>query len=185
MGDLISRDELLRIVELAETVPEPYRKTCFDLLLKHALDRVGPLPLSGVQEPLSVPDSPPPLPIDVKAFLIQRKLEAGLLHRLFHIEESAVRPIYQLNDTVKSRIQIQHALLLALENAISSGDFQLEIGDLRKRCQEQKCYDLANFTRHLKNNSPLFKTVNLKQPLVLSSEGKEKLADLLRQLGKA
>jgi len=185
MSGLISEDELLQIVRLAESVPETYRKACFELLLQRTLERSELRSGFVLQEPESTQAPPPPLSIDVKAFMIQHKLEAGLLHRLFHIEESAVRPIYQLNDTVKSRVQIQHALLMALENAISSGDFQLEIGDLRKRCQEQKCYDLANFTRHLKNNSPLFKTVNLKQPLVLSSEGKEKLADLLRQLGKA
>jgi hypothetical protein len=185
MSDLISADDLLRIVELSESIPEPYRRICFEQLLRHALVEGKPLRRMSPQESPPPTVSAPPLPIDVKAFLIQHKLEAGLLNRIFHIEDSAVRPLYQLQDTVKSRVQIQHALLMALETAISSGNFQFEVGDLRKRCQEQKCYDMANFTRHLKNNSPLFKSVNLKQPFVLSSEGKEKLADLLRQLARS
>jgi hypothetical protein len=185
MGDLISKDELSRIVELAESVPEIYRGACFELLLRHVLGRSDTRPQGSDLESAPIPVAPSSLPIDVKAFFIQQKLDAEMVPRLFHIEGSAVRPIYALPGSVKSRVQIQHALMMALENAITSGIFQLDIGELRRRCQEQKCYDLANFSRHLKNNTPLFKSFNINQPLVLSSEGKEKLAELLRQLGKS
>jgi len=71
---------------------------------------------------------------------------------------------------------------MALENAITNGQFQVDIEALRTRCNEQKCYDATNFTKNIKDNVNLFKSIANDQPLSLSPDGKSDLADLLEQL---
>ncbi len=184
---LISVEELNEIVKLANSVPTEYRQKCFELLLSRALQ------LSArISNPAPGPANPSPLPpvmidslnlpIDVKAFFNQYHLDLTILPSFFHIEGTEVRPIYTLHDTTKVKAQTNLALLMSLEAAIRTGSFQVEIESLRTRCQEQKCYDMANFMRHIKNHSRLFKTIASDQPLTLSIEGKAQLADLLKHL---
>ncbi len=183
----ITAEELQEIVNLANSVPEEYRQKCFELLLSRSLEFGGrqekgqlPLPASSKQ-PVRLETSN--MPIDVKAFFNQHRLDLNLISTLFHIEGTEVRPIYTLSDTTKVKAEINLALLIALETALRSGQFQVEIETLRTRCQEQKCYDMANFMRHIKNNSRLFKTITTDQPLSLSVEGKAQLGELLKRLG--
>lgn len=182
----MTADELKKIVDLAKSVPEKYRQKCFELLLSDALRTISPPPpIVSPHTPPPPPSSPPKqfvLPIDVKAFLSQYGIDESLIWKFFLIEGAEIRPIYQLQVTNKAKAQIQHALLMALETAISSGQFQADIESLRSRCQEQKCYDAPNFMKNLKYSASLFKAVEDDQPLSLSPEGKSELADLLEQL---
>jgi hypothetical protein len=184
--DLISREELERIVALAETLPETYRQKGFELLLTHALDGQSGQPIPSGDAPTDGHADrraeTQTLPIDVKAFFNQHHLDLAALEKLFHIEGTEVRPIYTLRDTTKVKAQIHLALLIALESAIHTGQFEIDTPTLRKRCQDQKCYDMANFMRHIRNNAGLFKSIEPSQPLELSVEGKKQLADLVQRM---
>lgn len=183
----ITKDELEKIVELVETVPQEYRQKCFEILLSHALQATAP-PSPPLPPRPSVPPQPPippkpfVLPIDVKAFLAQYGLDEPLLWQFYLIEGDQVRPIYRLAARKKAKAQIQHALMLSLENAIATGQFQVDLEALRSRCQDQKCYDSANFMKNIKVSANLFKSIATDQPLSLSPDGKSALADLLEQL---
>ncbi len=186
---LITAEKLKKIVDLVETVPQEYRQKCFEILLTHALQgATGALPVSGA--PQAVPPPPPPttpqktfvLPIDVKAFLSQYKLDESILWKFFIVEGNQLRPIYHLKANKKAAAQIQHTLMMALENALVTGQFQCEIETIRERCTDQKCYDSANFMATIKNNAGLFKGIETDKPLSLSPDGKSELADLLESL---
>lgn len=178
---LITEEELKRIVDLANVVPNEYRLKCFELLLAHALQASPPPPPPA--PPLRTPAGKPfILPIDVKAFLSQYGLDESLLWKHFHAEGEEVRPIYRLKTTKKARAQIEHALMMALESALITGQFQVIPQALRTRCDELKCYDSANFMKNLKLNSKLFKSVVIDEPLSLSPDGKSELAELLESL---
>lgn len=184
---MITAEELKKIVELANTVPEEYRQKCFELLLIYTLQGLLPPTQGGSPKPATPPSHPPihkqfVLPIDVKAFLSQYGLAESLLWKFFLVEGTEIRPIYKLQVTKKARAQIQHALMMTLETAISTGQFQVDIESLRTRCQDQKCYDAPNFMKNIKENAYLFKTVTNDQPLSLSPDGKSELADLIEQL---
>ncbi|MDD5368907.1 MAG: hypothetical protein PHQ40_07475 [Anaerolineaceae bacterium] len=181
---MISTAELKEIADMANIVPTEYRQKCFELLLANRLASDGAptpdLPQKSIQSNPNINNLV--LPIDVKAFFNQYRLELGMLSRLFHLEGGEVRPIYRLNENTKVKAELNHALLMALENALRSGQFQVEVELLRNRCQEQKCYDMANFMRHLRKNARLFRGVTSDQPLVLAAEGKSLLATLLRRM---
>jgi hypothetical protein len=186
---IVTAEELQKIVELANSVPNEYRQKCFELLLGNALllkQSVTPnTPLGQVATELPPhPKNQQPfiLPIDVRAFLSQYGLNETMLWKFFLRDGEEIRPIYQLRVTKKGTAQIQHALMQTLENAIIKGQFQIEIEALRTRCIDQKCYDQSNFTNNLKNNTKLFKSLDTDQPLSLSPDGKSELAELLEQL---
>jgi len=185
----ITAEELQKIIEIANSLPEEYRQKCFELLLNHELQMKRPVAIGTPQ--ITTGTVPPPvpqtrktfiLPIDVKAFLSQYGLDESVLLKFFLFEGGEIRPIYQLKVTKKARAQIQHALMMTLENAITNGQFQIDIEALRTRCTEQKCYDPTNFAKNIKDKANLFKTIASDQPLSLSPEGKSELADLLEQL---
>jgi hypothetical protein len=185
---MITSEELQKIVELANGVPEVYREKCFELLLSHVLygkqpsmPLPSPIPSALPQSPASA-GKPFVLPIDVKAFLSQYGLDESVLWKFFIVDGQEIRPIYQLQVTKKATAQIQHALLMALENALSSGQFQVDIDSLRTRCNDQKCYDGANFMKNIKDKANLFKSIANDEPLSLSLEGKSELADVIEEL---
>ena len=185
---VIGEDDLKKIVELTEAVPQEYRQKCFEILLGHAL-QCAPSPRRAAsptgEEPSqtsTVAPTPFILPIDVKAFLSQYGLDDSILWRHYLVEGDQVRPIYQLNTANKTRAQTWLTLMMALGNALSTGRFEVDREELRARCKELKVYDLPNFSKNIKRYASLFKTVDPEEPLSLSTEGKTELADLLEQL---
>lgn len=185
---MITSEELQKIVELADRVPEVYREKCFELLLGYALHAtLSPMPVVP-SIPSALPEAPASggklfvLPIDVRAFLSQYALDESTPWKFFIAEGQEIRPIYQLQATKKATAQIQHALMMALEHALSSGQFQIDIEALRARCNDQKCYDGRNFMKNIKDKANLFKPIVDGEPLSLSPDGKTELADLIEQL---
>ncbi len=185
----ITAEELLEIVALTNSVPEEYRQKCFELLLGYELDMKR---INTTAVPVAPPGTEPPtippvhrvliLPIDVRAFLGQYGMDESVVWKYFLKEGEEIRPIYQLKVTKKAKAQIQHALMLALESAIITGQFRVDIEALRSRCIEHKCYDASNFIRNIQNSSKLFKSTATDQPLSLSPDGKTELAEILEQL---
>lgn len=182
----ITADKLKEISALAESVPEPFRLACFELLLGHFL--TGKEPAKDKKE---YTDEGEPkhetkkaefiVPIDVKAFLNQYSIEGSVLGKLFFIEGSQIRPVYKLDIHKKAKAQISHALLMAFENALFSGEFKFTVDSLRQRCVDQKCLDAPNFLAVLERNKGLYKSYDPKQEIFLSTDGKAELADLLEQ----
>lgn len=182
----VTQLQLKSIADLADSVPEKYQVSCFEILLKQAVFYVqNSTSLEPLKENAKVKADENKqfiLPIDIKAFLSQYNLSEIHIRKLFFIEDNEIRPIYKLEVTKKARFQIQLALLLSLENAMRNGIFQTDIEALRQKCIELKSYDKINFMTTLNNNKKLFKSVEKEQPLVLSPDGKSDLADTIEDL---
>ena len=184
---MISEDQLSQIVQLANSVPQEYRQKCFEILLnnflyQHKLSETleKPKPSSPEKEQGSKPTDFI-LTIDVKAFLSQYSLDESKLWKLFYVQDSELRPVYKIKSHKKAKAQIELALLMALEQALINGQFQVSIEDLRSRCKDQKCHDTANFMAIIKSRKILFKSIDSKKPLILSPEGKAELAEIVEE----
>ena len=183
----VTAADLAKIVKLADSVPEQYRQKCFELLLAHALRPQEPTTIAPPLERdkgKAQQERPTQflLPIDVRAFLSQYGLEDSIIWKNFLAEGSDIRPIYKLKAAKKATAQVQHALMMALEGAVRTGQFAVGLESLRARCRDQKCYDSPNFMKNLRQNEGLFKAVEDVDDLVLSPDGKSALADLLEGL---
>jgi hypothetical protein len=184
----ITPEHLKQISDLANTVAEEYRTKCFELLLSHAL---GPLndvedvttkPTSSQEQKPNPPSKPFVIHINVKAFLSQFSLDDSKIWKLFFAEGSEVVPVYTIDTVKKSIAQIRITLLLALQQALTTGQFQTQMDTVRQKCTDLKFYDASNFKANYKNNKKLFKTISDDEPLVLTPEGKSELADLIEEL---
>jgi hypothetical protein len=183
---MITTEKLKEITELAESVPEPFRLKCFELLLSHHLSAQETKHDTKVtpkgETKTEFPKHTFVLPIDVKAFLNQYSIDEAVLSKLYFIEGNNVRPIYNLKAHKKAAAQIQHALLMSLENALINGEFRFNIEALRQRCKDLKCFDAANFMAILKKNSSLFKDLDDEEAVFLSTDGKAELANVIEEL---
>ncbi len=182
----ITPDQLDEIVKLSESVPERYREQCFGLLLSHHLagserQKIEDKTKTDEHKEETVTEALV-IPIDVKAFLGQYSLDESILRKAFFIHGDQIRPFYKLPTVKKAKAQIGHALMLALENALHSGEFKLNVEALRQRCIDEKSYDKINFITILKGRKDYFKESTYKGDLTLSVEGKTALADTLEEL---
>ena len=183
---MITSEELNKIVDLANSVPEEYRAKCFEILLTYSLRQKLPNVVQTNNE--TKPESGSPqeeqrkhvLPLDVRAFLGQYGLDETVVGRFFLIEGSEIRHIYKLKATKNAEKQTHHTLMMCLENALVNGQFEVSIEVMRKRCVTEDVYDSSNFKNNINNNSKFFKVED--DLITLSSEGKSELADLLEQL---
>lgn len=184
--NMITTEKLKEITELTQSVPDLFRLKCFELLLSNYLSAQdierGKKAIPEGEVKTEFPKDAFVLPIDVKAFLNQYSFNEAVLNKLYFIEGDNVRHIYKLKVDKKAAAQIQHALLMSLENALINGEFRFKIESLRQRCKDQRCLDTANFMAILKKNSSLFKSLDDEEAVFLSTDGKVKLADVIEEL---
>ena len=90
-----------------------------------------------------------------------------------------------LKVTKMSEGQIRIALLQALQNSLSSGNFQTTVEAVREECKARKTYDSTNFTAHFRNNSEVFDFGTWSSDLTelrLSETGRKELATAVKFL---
>lgn len=172
------------ITKICESIPETYRLRCFEYLMENFLI------IQNVSKPEQIiPESKKlteqiPIPIDVRAFLTQYELEPSVIEKLFLMDGVEIRHTYKIRTTKKSQAQIQISLLMALENTIRDPNkkFEFAATEVRQRCIDLQCYDMPNFSTHFKNNKSYFKSLDDLEHIVLSSDGKSELAEVILQM---
>lgn len=180
LEDIKSRFD--EIVEIADSLPEKYQQAGFALLLSKLIDVTimshapAPLPTDDITKKDFI------IPIDARAFLQQYSVPEEKLNKLFLMEKEEVRSIYKLTTTVKREAQIQISLLLALENALKDIGFEFNYEEVRKKCQDFKVLDKANFSSIFKRNADLFENMEEKEHIKLSPDGKSELADFILEM---
>ncbi len=175
-----------RAVRIAEKLPEKFQEKGFEVLLNAFLGRTVLAP--ALSPTKGKEGAPPPklkefvVPIDVRAFLQQYTVPEEKLTKLFFTEGSDVKPIYKITTTKKAVAQTQIAVLIALENALKGGKFEFGIEDVRRRCDEHRCYDKANFAATFKKRKDLFKSLIDEEHVELSPDGKAELAETILEM---
>jgi hypothetical protein len=90
-----------------------------------------------------------------------------------------------LKVTKISEFQIRIALLQAMINAMSSGNFEFDGEAVRAECQKRKAYDPGNFATIFKNYTDHFDgfiTYNKGTSIKLSEKGKEVLSKVIEEI---
>lgn len=207
--------DVLDIASIARACPENLQERCFELLLSHYLDGLSTTAAkdkegipqeqapahiqdstestSSGQPNASQPSSEQDLTVNdvhVKArkFLEKYGRSVADLNQLFYKEGDEFKPLYEdLRTTKIAESQIRLALLAALKEGITTGDFVFDGEQVRVECQVRKCYDKANFAATFKRNAVLFDafdSYHSESPNVkLSEAGKEQLSGLIIELG--
>jgi hypothetical protein len=180
--------KIKEILEIVKLCPENLQEKCFEILLSSSLlESPKIIDESTIDKALVVTSQEHfVLPIDVKAFLQQYNIPEEKIQKLFLIHGKEFRSIYKIETIKKAKVQIQLALLVALENALktSPSKFEFSIENIRQKCIDNKCYDLANFKTHFKNNSNLFKSIEDEEHIELSQDGKQELAETILSVAK-
>jgi len=204
------REKVEEFAEIAKSLPENLQVTCFELLLKNHLQGGKHSPVETRSPVLDKPIGPPGLlpaisttpvadigvkqedltnaDLHVKArkFIEKHDLSLDQLNNLFFKEGGELKPLYEdLKTTRMSESQIRVTLLLALRNALTSGDFQTEVATVRDECTQRKCYDGNNFSNNYNNNKVLFdfnKYTKATASVRLSEAGRKELADVIQEL---
>ena len=187
--DLRLSASINQIIEICEKIPQTYRNSCFEILLKAKLQESDK---RSSQKTVSPQAEDPPqkmnttfeVSIDVRAFLSQFNLDESIIQELFIIDDQQIRPKFTISTTAKSKAQLQIALLLALENAIKNPQnmFEFSSEDVRTRCKDRTVIDSHNFKAHFKNNKKFFKSLTDFEKISLSPDGKSELADVISQI---
>jgi len=179
------------IIALTNKIDERYREKCFEILLNFYLKKELQLVTEpeteekGEKEAITKKEGFL-IPIDVRAFLQTHSIPEETIKKLFVVDKDEIRPAYKITTIKKAQAQIQIALLVALENAVSKqgNKFEFSIENVRQRCQDYKVYDLANFKAYFKNNTNLFKSLTDEEHVELSPEGQTELAETIILVAK-
>jgi hypothetical protein len=201
------KDKVNEFAEIAKTLPENLQAVCFDLLLRNHLEGVGshagakedkaastaspkdlaekvivPAADASKQEDFKLSD----LHVKAKKFLGKAGLSIDHINNLFFREAKDVKPLYDdLKTTKTSESQIRVVLLLALRNAMTTGEFEADTAAVRDECVERKCFDVKNFGNNFNNRSSLFDFEKFTKETVsvrLAEAGKGALAEVIKEL---
>jgi hypothetical protein len=197
------RKEVKKIVDIAKECPENLQQTCFEILLRDFLESRKPNRKRSKEEvtatetekeseiedvvhskqgsDLTIND----LHVKTRKFMDKYKVSIEQLNQLFYKEDDKILPLFDdLKTNRTSECQVRIALLNALVNALSSGDFQASVEGIRSECQARKCYDMNNWSNNFQNNLSLFDGKYSKglTTIKLSDKGKAELATLIGEL---
>lgn len=190
------KDEIESIASISNSVPEPFRDKCFELLLSHLLD--SHTPKKEVTEKhegkekdeesaiklITNGSATIPTPSQVKVFMQKTGVTMEDLKRVVIFEDDDVHFVQEPTTQKIARGQIEWALLLALRNGIVSNALSVDAESVRSICQDKGFYDKGNFSKNFKNNSTLFQAPLEPQgdAQKLSGEGQKELGKLIKEL---
>jgi hypothetical protein len=204
------KDKVEEFAEIAKSLPDNLQVTCFELLLRNHLEGGGHPPSESKaarSEAATTPPGPGPLVattppaeagskqedlksadlhLKAKKFIEKHALSLGQLNNLFFKEDGQLKPLYDdLKTTRTSESQIRLTLLLALQTALTTGEFEADVEAVRQDCVARKCYDGNNFSNNYNNNKSLFKFdkyTKATKSVRLSEAGRDELASVIQEL---
>lgn len=185
----MDQEEIKNIIEeilaFVNTLPEEYRTATYEVLLTQRLLGSQAIPAGVSEEEKKAEESwNIIIPIQVKAFLKRHELSEDVLKRLFLANESEIARTYEITTTRRATAQVQIACLTALEHALRDGVYWFSVEEIRRRVQDQKCYDKINFSTIFKTNEKLWKSLDDLERVELSSDGLAQLAKIIKEITK-
>ena len=202
------KEEIKNIITIVKECPEELQAKCFEILLTNFLKdnsdiikKADDIDNVSTEQVLSTENIESEknddqftdaivekdFHVKVVKFFTMNKISVASLNKIYYKENGRLMPYYEsMHSTKMSECQVRLTLLTAFENGFNTGEFTVKGEDVRKRCQELKCYDSPNFATTFKTNSGIFDNLNEKYDknivYTISSKGKEILAKTLKAL---
>ncbi len=145
--------EIRAIAEIANTVPEPFREKCFEILLQNLLDSEK---AKSRKEDTATPEeekkqpSKVPTPAQIRVLMSKTGVTQEHLESIVLIENGECHFVREPKPRKVARGQVEWALLLALRNGILNNSLSVDPEDVRSICQEKGFYDAKNFATNFK-----------------------------------
>lgn len=201
------KETVLEIAALVKEFPEALQSRVLDFLLTHEVGDTAPKAKRTPANPPKTESEEPGQPaktgsnhsdseseivgsdlhVKMRKFLEKYDISLEQLNDLFYKEADEFKPLYEdLKTTKTSESQIRIAILLALNKALTTGDFEFSGEAVRKECVARKCYDMGNFSKYFNNAAGLFDGFSsydkTNDTIRLGEEGKKKLSALIKEL---
>jgi len=204
------KEKVLELADIAKQCPENLQPICFELLLTHYLNSLSPKITKTPEAAIDALTPPADSTIETKAraldevakgqddisetdlhiktrhFMKKCGVSLEHLNNLFYKDNGQVAPLYEdLKTTRLAEGQIRIALLQALRNAMTNGEFQASVEDIRAEAIARKCYDTNNFAKNFNNNAALFDFAKYEKStdmVKLSEDGRKELAEVIKEL---
>lgn len=191
---------MAKIVEIAQTVPEPFRERCFDALLNALLNEgdarppapppppAQPTPAAAAAEPPAPPAGTQsgalPLKGQMRVFMTRTSISEATLDKVVSFVDGEIHFIRDPKPANLATGQIEWSLLFALKNAIENNAFTVDGNQMRQTLDEKGFLDAKNFWAIFGRNEKLFaKALTSGDPRqVLSADGQAELAKLIELL---
>jgi hypothetical protein len=183
--------ELPKILEVTELVPEPYRERCFEVLLRHFLSESGALipQISSGQEfaPRSLSQAQagtPQLNPQLRAFMKRTGITQEEIEKLVIYENGECHFVFRPTTTTTAQGVREWAMLLTLASAIKGNGFTVDPNELRSICDKNGYYETSNYSKAFGRYESLFKVPfdvsgGIQQ---LADDGEAALVKLIRSL---
>lgn len=194
--------EIKEIIEITKECPAELQQKCFEILLDNYLqkfratkivqtvpiqieDRADEIVVENNEASTSASDiTENDFHVKVRRFFQTNNISVNDLNKIYYKENGQLLPYYEsMHSTKMSECQLRLTLLTAFEAGFANGEFVVNGENVRKRCQELKCYDSPNFATNFKNNAALFDNwvdkYDKNTDYILSVEGKKLLAQTL------
>lgn len=169
------RTALDQVIEIANSCPEKYQSSCFEILLRQALRAEAPTGINGV--------SAPPLAPKSHDFFVQHDIAAEQHERVFHNDGNTYTIIVRdLKTKATSQKQIRLALLLGVVGLLERNEPAVSREALVGACEQYAAYGAANFAAHMRRNRNLF--LPRGDGWILTVPGKDRAAEIVRELAE-
>src|SRR5688500_3068896 len=175
------KDEIKDIIQIVNECPDSLKEKCFEILLSNLLHETSPKSVKKAlekQDTHSNDDShddkkTPPIVEELKdteeeiskkelhaktkRFMETEGVSLEQLNKMYYKDNGNILPLYDdLGTNKMAEAQIRITLLMAFENSLRNGEFEVNGELVRKRCIDLKYYDKANFSANFKNNKEIF-----------------------------
>lgn len=186
------KKEVKEISDIACSLPEKLQEKCFEVLLNKLLESDDPEKNRKRKDD----DKPPPpedkdrikipQPAQMKVFMQKTGVTADELEKIVMYDGEELHFIKEPTTKTVAKGQIEWALLVALQCAITSNTLEVDPETVRSICQDKGFYDSKNFISIFKKDKykALFQNTLVSQGPAqkLTGDGIKKLGELVKSL---
>ena len=168
--------QLMKVVALAESCPERYKASCFEILWTAVVQQSYSQPENNQNSIGTLTGTAGP-----SDSISSNGIDANVWQKAFHFQEDSwVIIVRNLKETTKAKKQVKLALLSGIADKHSGGRGLIARTTLVDYCKNHAAYDSANFSATMKRQKDLF--IDADGGWMLTIPGEERALEVIEEL---